>query len=338
MSHTHEDSAAAFDEPGALGGDGAPAHETVDDAGATMTATEGTTPEPSSSDMALAAMVLASAERARRRRRVLRWAGIGLAACGVFACGVLIGGVVLARQMPSWYQTLDPRDPLVIASARRIENAVATALTRIRTTPAASGGGGSGGAGSGGAATPSTEMFTLALSATDANAWLAVRLPGWLAHECDPPMDWPSEVSGVRVGFDSGRIHMGAGLAGGEGGHGAEAEAGSPRVLTASVRPQFADNGALWTPATSMGIGRLSMPAGLVLRGTGLDTNSPEQMPASVAEMSQTKDVIAALRGQRPTLSQPIIRIGDGRRIRLVAIEARDGKLYITCQPLMVAR
>ena len=50
--------------------------------------------------------------------------------------------------------------------------------------------------------------------------------------------------------------------------------------------------------------------------------------------MPELRDIISSLSGDRPMMRTPVIRIGDGRRVRLLQLEPRDDALYITCQTL----
>ena len=68
-----------------------------------------------------------------------------------------------------------------------------------------------------------------------------------------------------------------------------------------------------------------------VARRAGIAHARPGADPASSPEI---RDIVAALSGERPAMATPIIRIGDGRRVRLLNLEPRDDALYITCQTL----
>lgn len=246
------------------------------------------------------------------------------------AIGVIVV-VLMARQTPAWFQPpANPNDPQVMAMARRVENSIATVLTRIRTPDALA---------ANQPASLSPDRWAIALSAADANAWLSARLPRWMETEYDPPLAWPKEVSAIQVAFENGRIYAGARLTG----SGANEEG---RVLTATIEPTFDGEGALWTPARTIGIGRMRVPAAMILSagaGTGPSTSHDEQgagrhvssgKPDDLADLPQTRRVLAAFAGRVPTLRNPVLKIGDGRKIKIVAIDAKDGRLIVTFETI----
>jgi hypothetical protein len=258
-----------------------------------------------------------------RKEKIIRGVGIGLLACGTIAGVVVISAYFMAKMTPGWFVPQSPQDPLVIAAARRIENNVATVLTKVRQPGALA---------ANQPASLGPDRWAISLSAQDANAWLSVRLPMWMESECDPPLAWPKEVGAVQVAFEGGRIYVGASLRAG----GSEDQ---ERVLTASIEPIFDEHGSLWTPARSIGLGRVAVPAGLIMQagagGGGAENGaSPTGMPGELADLPQTKGVLGALAGKVPALRSPVLKIGDGRRVKLVGMEAKNGKLIITLETL----
>jgi hypothetical protein len=111
---------------------------------------------------------------------------------------------------------------------------------------------------------------------------------------------------------------------------------GSTRVLAASVRPEFRADGALWLPGSSVSVGRLSMPASWVVsdRARASGPAAGAVVPDELARLPKAKDLMDALAGRRPAMRSPVLRIGDGRRVRLLGLRAEDGALYVTCQTL----
>jgi hypothetical protein len=53
-----------------------------------------------------------------------------------------------------------------------------------------------------------------------------------------------------------------------------------------------------------------------------------------VASLPQTREILAAFAGRVAVMRTPVIKIGDGRRVRLLGLEPKEGALYITCQTL----
>lgn len=261
-----------------------------------------------------------------RKEKIVRGVGIAMLACGTLAGVVVISAFFMSKMTPGWFVPQNPKDPLVMAAARRIENNVATVLTKVRQPGALA---------ANQPASLGPDRWAISLSAQDANAWLSARLPMWMESECDPPLAWPREVGAVQVAFEGGRIHVGASLRAGD---------GPARVLTASIEPVFDERGSLWTPARSIGIGRVAVPAGLIMQagvgsgggsgggGNGSSGASTSGVPGELADLPQTRGVLGALAGKVPALRSPVLKIGDGRRVKLVGMDARNGKLIITLE------
>ncbi len=244
---------------------------------------------------------------------------------------MLLGAAVLlamglAGERPGWWRDIDPQDKEVAAAALRVENGAATQLTQIRTAESNA----MGGAGSG-----VSKPWTIRVSSADANAWLAARLRPWLESQ-DLQVRWPEDLRAIEVRFDSGRIDVGASIRARE----QPGQSASEQVLSTTLQPEFRADGALWLPATGTSIGRLSVPASWVLsraaagaKHAGISHEHAGADPAPGAS-PDLRDIVATLSGERPAMATPIIRIGDGRRVRLLNIDPRDGALYITCQTL----
>jgi hypothetical protein len=265
----------------------------------------------------------------RRRRSVAYRLARGVVVLALLAGASVLIAFGLSRARPGWWRDLDPQDKAVVDAALRVENGAATQLTKIRKSEPGVG--------------AVSEPWTIKLSSADANAWLAARLRPWLeSQEGAAAFRWPKEVRRVEVEFDAGRIYIGASVT-------KRASTNEPdetprsQILTASLRPEFRDGG-LWLPAESMSVGRLSVPASWMLPGASENATSTggtptkrglaPNVPDTLAKMPQMKELIAALSGGRPAMQSPIIKIGDGRRVKIMSLDARDGALYITCQTL----
>jgi hypothetical protein len=228
------------------------------------------------------------------------------------ACTALltIGGIVAARlaaQSPPWWTDLDPRDQVTIETARDLEHGFGNQLTLIR--PAAAD------------LDPQepwrSDIWQVALEAPHANAWLNINLPRWMAS--DPKMpQWPDRLVSLRTHFESGLIHVGAALDRGS----------SLRFLTASVAPEIRDDGSLWLPAHGIHIGALPIPPAVVLRHTA--SNADQYIPSSIDEQGRT--MLRVFQGLEPVALEPVIRLDDGRQVRLLKIEPRAGRLILTCR------
>ncbi len=257
--------------------------------------------------------------------RLRRWALVILPGSMLLIGTLILIALGLAGARPGWWHELDPKNQQVAAAALRVENGAATQLTQIRRTDT--------GAGAGGGAQAS-DPWTISISSADANAWLAARLRPWLESQ-SAAFTWPEELRGVEVRFDGGRIDVGASV-GTRNGIGHSGAPGEEQVITASLRPEFREGGSLWLPAARTAIGRLSVPPSWMLSraAPAADRAAARASRDSLANMPELRDVIGALSGDRPVMRSPVIRIGDGRRVRLLKLEPRDGALYITCQTL----
>jgi hypothetical protein len=257
--------------------------------------------------------------RKRTRKRVI----IGSAMLVLVLAGAGVTMFVLSRRAPSWWSPSDPTSPRVIERAQAIENGAATQLTKIRQSES-------------GADAKASAPWTVSISESDANAWLAARLPKWLESQAadaessgKKPFKWPKELGQLQVRFADGAIWMGASVQ-------PKSLGAPPQIFSASIDAVLRDDGSLWLPARFVSMGRLNLPASWMLSGTS-NARKPlriADVPGNLRDLPQTKDVLNILTGQTPALRRPIIRIGDGRRVKLLAIESRDGVLLITCQTL----
>jgi len=220
--------------------------------------------------------------------------------------GVVLIGYVLSQSAPAWWRTIDTDDPALVVAADELEQAVGRQLTLVRP-PAERLLPGQGW---------QSSAWTTFISVDDANAWLNVNLPEWLASDPDMP-DWPESIETLQVRFVRDRIDVGVSIR-----HGREV-----RYVSASVEPRMGEDGSLWLPATSIHIGRLPLPAGVMLAKA--DGRLEALIPAELHDKAQT--LLRMFRGIEP-VPNPVIRLGDGRQVRLLEILPRRQKLIVTCR------
>lgn len=219
---------------------------------------------------------------------------------------VCVGGFVLSRSAPAWWRTVDASDPGTAQLADDLEQAVGRQLTLVRQ-PA-------------GDLDPDgpwrSAVWKTAIPSEDANAWLNINLPSWL--ESDPQLpNWPADIHTLQVRFAERVIQVGV-----------EVRQGDRSVyLSASLQPIIDDAGSLWLQATSVQVGRLPIPAELMLGHT--DGNLERIVPPELH--AQVHTLIQLFRGDEP-VPNPVIRLGDGRQVRLLDIEPRSRKLIVTCR------
>ena len=240
--------------------------------------------------------------RLRRWRRRLVAAGLALAAlCGAGAASA----VGLAASRPGWWREISPNDPGALLRARAVENGTVTLLTQAR----------------------GNEAWTVRLADTDAAAWLACRLSEWATSQ-GRLAAWPAELSQVQVLFEDGAVLVSAEVRLREGG---------TRVFSARLRPTVDAAGALWLRASSVGVGRLRLPAGLMLaegpegapgRWLRPDRALADGLPGGVSG----RDVTRVLLGDVPLARLPALRLADGRRVRVLGVRVVPGFLELTCR------
>ena len=245
----------------------------------------------------------------RRRWSARRIVVVTLLVLAALSAGAVALCMTLMRGPPSWWRNVDTQSPQTLARAKLIEDNLTTALSTVRK---------------GATAQERASPWSMALGPDDANAWLNARLPQWLAQQ-GALKDWPTEVRQVQAQFDGSRIILGVHVA-----------RGGPKgefFAAATIAPEVRADGSLWLPASSLSVGRLPIPTRLVIGSGGEPSNvldTQDRIPAQLQAMPQMKEVLQVLAGSRPALKNPRLRLPDGRHVRLLGLDTRDGKLIIT--------
>ncbi|MBX3318148.1 MAG: hypothetical protein KF902_14925 [Phycisphaeraceae bacterium] len=244
--------------------------------------------------------------RARRVRRLRRWAvGVGLGVAAAITVGWIVVGSML-RAAPPWWRQVRLQEQRTHEIATEVENAIGTHLHLARE----------------GEKKPDgvwrSEPWGVSIPSSDANAWLNARLPKWL-ETMDAGFELPRLVSEVQVEFRDGRISIGGASAGsGEKGGGGE---GERRILWASASATVEPGGALVVVLDRVYVGRLPISRGVlvqVVERTGLGKGEGSEAWKEL------------LRG-REVRVEPVMKLEDGRRVRVKGLRAREGKLEVTC-------
>ncbi|MCC6320678.1 MAG: hypothetical protein IT438_04485 [Phycisphaerales bacterium] len=237
----------------------------------------------------------------------------------LLTAGALVA-LALTQERPTWWRQIDPASPDTLSVAHAVENGMATALTQVRPeAPAAPAG---------------SEPWKVFITTDQANAWLSARLRGWLEDQAAREgagvgggrgVKWPAEVGTPQVSFERGIIRIGAMVE-------RSTTSGGPRLqaLSAVLRPDVRADGSFWCTASSVSIGRLPVPASWVLKPRASGLSSPAATSQSVP--SQFSRVMDALAGRGPLLGSAIIRLADGRRVRILELDPQPGRLVITCR------
>jgi hypothetical protein len=241
-------------------------------------------------------------------RRARKWLISGAMAGVVAACVMVLGAMALMRAAPQWWRTVLREDPATIKLATLVENSlISVATAEWPEAPAPDGG------------VRLSRPWTVEVNAAEVNAWLNVRLPLWLANQKDT-FHWPRNMSDVQVDFAQDRITIGARVRAGE----------RSQVLTATLSPVLDQEGRLYTPARWVNVGRLSIPASWVL-----DTaqgSAKSYIPPELLRLPETRQVFEAFEGSGPLVQHAVVKLGDGRRVRVLKVQPREGKLLVTCQ------
>ncbi|MCA9277991.1 MAG: hypothetical protein H6815_04295 [Phycisphaeraceae bacterium] len=254
-----------------------------------------------------------------RKRHVV---GVSVTACLLMIVGLGFALRWLSLQPPDWWRSVDPTKPATIDAANRLQNALITEAHRVdrpidEEADIVQQGG------------YQTQPWRIALNAELANAWLSVELPKWLDSEAHVTL--PTDVSEIQAEFRGGVIMLGVSRASGR----------NKKFYWLTLRPELDENGSLWMRAERTVAGQLPVPRSMVIdaafraaEANGENLNSP----AASAELDLDTDidspitVIASiLAGKRPMLHNAVVRLEDGRMIRLQNIRANNGKLEITC-------
>lgn len=217
----------------------------------------------------------------------------------------LVAASVLSRTPPTWWRSAGATDPRL---AEEVENGFwrhATAARPMFVLP-------------GPPPTRASPEWRVSLDEEDACAWLEHRLPLWIANQREP---LPGPVGSVRAAFRDGRVLVGVELESGD----------TRRVLWASVRPALHEDGSLWLPAAAVGVGRLSLPESVVLHDLS-DGPRDNLLPDDLGDLPEVGALLAVLRGEKPALIEPSVRLDGGRRVRITDFTLLDGRIEIAAR------
>jgi len=200
-----------------------------------------------------------------------------------------------SRRAPAWYAPPDPRSVAVVEMAEQVEYGVVEHFHKIREDE---------------------EPWRMEVSDGQINAWLAARLPEWLAHEGSGA--WPADVGLPQINIGENGIDIAL-----------EAPVGDTRQLLVSrLAPQIID-GRMRVEVNRVGVGRVAVPGAPAVSIMEL---IDRVVPAGAAEgdlMRQLADMLTG-RDQMDTL----VSLTDGRRVELLDMAFRDGVLELTNRTL----
>jgi len=215
----------------------------------------------------------------------------------------------MTHASPAWWRSRRPADPSAVQAAEEVENGLVTQFSSVRPgdpkfepRPGQSW---------------QSEKWSVSLSEDDANAWLNERLRRWITTR-DSGVRWPEDVQEIQVEMAPGVLHVGTKVR----------TASGPRVLALSVRPIVASDGALWVPADGVQLGTIPLPSSLVLEWAKRTVF--ELFPDSSEVRADTQAVLDAFQGRSAIVRDPVVKLEGGRRVRLLGIATRDGRMDLT--------
>lgn len=219
-------------------------------------------------------------EAKRKSRRRILVACVTLLALPVV---VALSAWALLRSEPSYWRPPDATAPRVRQAAQDVEGFVTTQTTAVR---------------------PAADPWAIELSEDQANAWLASRLPRWLANQdADPRI--AQTFPRVMVRFASDRIELAAEVSLG----------GKSQVFRAVFVPQAANEGqAVRLKLAALYAGRLRLPVETVI---GQLASRSGEDPAVIRR---------ALEGVELRLP-----LADKREVKVVGVELHKGRLVLVC-------
>jgi len=199
-----------------------------------------------------------------------------------------------SSQLPAWWSPPDEADPRAVELGERVEHALVTHAHQIR---------------------PSGEPWAIRLREEQANAWLATRLPRWVAHRGHAGDEGLPRL--VQVRFEPGRVRIGALLP----------EAIGRGVLDIALLPVM-EGGRLKLTVDRVALGRVAV--------------SGDPLAALVSELKRSRvldDLVSsdsaedAERLARAIIDaepfDPVFELQDGRVVRLLDLMAGNGELVL---------
>lgn len=148
------------------------------------------------------------------------------------------------------------------------------------------------------------DSWDLVIDEAGANGWLSTRLMDWMRSQV-PPVSLGEGVRTVRVMFRAGVIYAAAELDGG-------------RIVTVGVSPKVDERGRLVLTIRSASVGRLGLPAAWAARALS---------PGSKGGGLRAE-------GGGFAVDEPVLKLADGRRVRMVGLDVKEESLLLRFKTL----
>ena len=204
------------------------------------------------------------------------------------------GGLVLWRMFttaPAWWAPPAPRDERTTRLAERVEYRLAEEAHRIRSDES---------------------PWWLEIRQDQVNAWLAARLPEWIAHAHG--VEWPAQLGLPQVNIEPDRISIGI-----------EVDRG-PRWVVAHLTPRITEAG-LVLGVRGVSVGRVRIPGGSM---EAILDRLGDSAPRDGADDPDLRAIVELLTGER--VLEPGLELSDGRRVRVLDLRLGDGLLLLQCR------
>lgn len=256
---------------------------------------------------------LAATEQASRLREPKRLAML----VGIFAIACLVVMLVLVylhgltRRAPSWWNSHIKVDA---AAGEAIEMGLMGHLSAVRQPDPT---------------LKTGEMWrstpwSVSLTEDDANAWLITQLPKWMLNR-PKPLPWPHELQSLQVKFEEGTIRLGVQILDGN----------DSIIAGVALKPEVHEDGSLWLESSGLDIGSLPAPAWAI--GAARSAYG-QAIPVSIRELPETKAFFGALKGENAIFPNAMIRLEGGRRVRVLSVKPRNGRVDFTFRTEFVGK
>lgn len=208
-----------------------------------------------------------------------------------------------ARATPPWWSTVSPTDPIAIQRAESLEIRLNNTLSNPAPPP------------------PTTNsdiaLWTIDITPEEANAWINLRLPRWLANRELPA---PFEPGSLTIAFRDGKLIAGARLPASADEH--------QHIVGVTLAPRIDEQHNLIAPITAFHLGSLSLPRAIA--ADRLTTLIPP-------EYAQDPDVTAALDAllhAKPLTHAPTLSSDNHHAVRILAIDITPQRARLHCTTL----
>jgi hypothetical protein len=221
----------------------------------------------------------------KKSKRIVFWTILGGA---MLLAGAGTGGWWLVRAAPRYWTTVNAGDPEIRQRAAAVESFVSTQTTHVR---------------------PDMERWSIELTQDQVNAWLATRLPMWLANQ-GVEQSVIEFVPSVLVHVGDEKVEFAA-----------ELKLNGKTQIVQFVYRAADGEGPEPVRLTLEGVyaGRLPLPVDWTI----------EQIKQRLS--ARGREAADQLRSLLESIDL-VLKLDDGRMVKVVDMALRDGKAILTCQ------